>query len=512
MAGGLGRQLAELPLLVVLLGAVALSAWLPAAHATILRDAPTAQAFFYGGLILLVLTVMLGLATHHRILRHPAQAQLASVAGAYLILPLAMALPLRVAVPDTTWVNAWFEMLSTFSTTGASVYEPGRLPPSVHLWRALTGWFGGFFILLVAWSILAPLNLGGAEVWSGHVPGRGPGMPGQSQRPAEAGLRLQRQALDLLPVYAALTLALWLLLLIAGEDGLLALTHAMGTLSTSGISAGIGMSVTGSGLPGEVLVFLFLCLALSRRLMPMPGRARMEEPLWRDPELRLAFVVVALVVAALLLRHLMSEAKAQETETLGGLIRAFWGATFTTVSFLTTTGYESAWWSSARAWAGLGAPGMVLLGLAILGGGVATTAGGVKLLRVYALFLQGQRELERIVHPNSVGGKGAFRRRLAREGAYMAWVFFMLFAMSLALVTVALNLAGLAFEPALVLGVAALTTTGNLAQVAVAEPVSYGAQSTAVKLILGVAMVVGRLEVLALVALIVPESWRQWKR
>lgn len=499
----------DLPFPVVMLGAVALMCWLPAGHAAVLRDHVTAQAFFYSGLLLLVLFAMLAIATQSWRRRGPEQARLAALVGTYLALPLAMALPLTQAVRDTSLFNAWFEMLSCFTTTGATLYEPGRLPLSVHLWRAMMGWFGGFFVLVCAAAILAPMNLGGAEVLSGRVPGRGGAGSGQIARVADSGVRLGRVSRIILPVYAGLTFLLWVALLIAGEDGLLALSHAMGTLSTSGITAGMGLSVTASGLAGEVLILGFLCLALSRRFLPVPAPGLSTGPLLRDPELRLGLLLVMIVVVILAARHLMQDVPPAEVSTLTGLARAFWGAAFTAVSFLTTTGYESLWWTSARDWAGLGAPGLLLLGLAIVGGGAATTAGGVKLIRVYALLRHGEHELDRIIHPSSVGGQGAEVRRLRREGAYMAWVFFMLFAISLAIFTAALTLAGEGFETALVLAIAGLTTTGPLASVATAEPVSYALLNDAVKMILALAMIVGRLETLALVVLIAPGNWRR---
>jgi trk system potassium uptake protein TrkH len=505
---GLGR-LAEYPLLVVLLGVVGLACWLPAAHAVIAGHYRVAQSFFYSGLVLLVLAVMLAIATRRGRSRHGAQGQLAALAGAYLVLPLAMALPLVLAIRDTSLSNAWFEMLSCFTTTGASLYEPGRLPPSIHLWRALCGWFGGFFILVCAYAVLAPLNLGGAEVISGRVPGRSSEGLMQVERLADPALRLARYTGAILPVYCGLTLLLWVALLVAGEDGFLALTHAMGTISTSGISAGHGLVETSSGWLGEFLLFLFLVFAVTRRAMPVRGPHERRMKLWHDPELRLATVLVALVVAVLLLRHAMSDSSGGDLGSLRGLVQAFWGAMFTSLSFLTTTGYESVYWSSARAWSGLGAPGLLLLALAIIGGGVATTAGGVKLLRVYALFRHGERELERIIHPNSVGGRGAEERRLRHEGAYQAWVFFMLFAISIALVMAALTLAGLGFETALVLGIAALTTTGPLAGVASLDPILYSGLTDPVKFILGAAMILGRLETLALIALFAPGAWRR---
>ncbi len=502
-------RLAELPLLVVLLGATGCFALLPALHALVMNDHAVARHFFYSGLVLLVLTVMLGIATAAYSPRNAARSHLASLAGAYLILPIAMMLPMVQAIPDTSLMNAWFEMVSCFTTTGASVYAPERLPPSVHLWRATVGWFGGFFILLSAYAILAPLNLGGAEVISGRVPGRGAVGATQITRIAEPAERITRYAMLIFPVYTALTLVLWIGLLICGDDGVTALTHAMGTLSTSGISAGITVANAASGLPGEMLIFAFLIFAVTRRAFPGTGLAENRRPMHQDPEVRLAAVVVLIVPLVLFLRHGFGAGGEASMGSATAMTSALWGAVFTAGSFLTTTGYGSAYWGAATDWSGLGTPGLLLLGLAIIGGGTATTAGGVKLLRVYALFRHGERELERIIHPHSIGGGGTDARRLRRDGAQMAWVFFMLFAMSIAVVLAALTLFGVEFEAALVLTIAALTTTGPLADVATVDPIPHAGLSDAVKLVLGGAMVVGRLETLALIALVAPGRGRR---
>lgn len=509
--GGSPGGLRDLPLLVLAIGVVALMALVPAAHAAMTRDPHTAQAFFYSGLLLMVLCAMLAIATRAQPRRQTAHSQLAALAGAYALLPLAFALPLAWILRDSGWLDLWFEMVSAFTTTGATLYDPARLPPSVHLWRAMAGWLGGFFVLLAAYAVLAPLNLGGSEVISGSLPGhntaqgRSGGLGGGTGDPRE---RLARCAGAIWPVYTGLTFALWLGLLVAGEDGLVALTHAMGTLSTSGVAMTGGGAVAGSGLAGEALLCCFMLLALSRRLMPLPLPGHRQGRLREDPEIRLGLALIALVVVVLLLRHLAADAAAGEGESLAGLARAFWGSLFTAASFLTTTGYESQWWISARDWAGLGSPGLLLMGLAITGGGVATTAGGVTLLRVWALLLQGRRELEKIVHPSSVGS-GAMTRRLAGEGAWYAWIFFMLFALSVGLITAALTLAGIGFTEALVLCISALTTTGPLAAVAGEVPVAWAPLGGLAKLILGLAMVLGRLETLALIALLVPANWRR---
>lgn len=501
-------RLALLPLLVVLLGMTAALMWLPAAYAAVIRDLETARAFFYSGLVLMVLTIMLALATMTYVPRNAARSQLATLVGAFVVLPVAMSLPMVQAIPDTSALNAWFEMLSSFTTTGATGYEATRLSPAVHLWRAAVGWFGGFFILLAAYAVLAPLNLGGAEVASGRVPGRGVTGTTQITRIAEPAQRYTRYALILFPAYSALTLALWISLLIAGEDSLLALTHAMGTLSTSGISAGEGMISSTSGFAGEVLIMMFLIFAVTRRAFPTRILGGTQTRLLDDPELRLALMLMSLVPMFLMMRHMIADSPAAK-ESAAGVAASVWGAVFTAASFLTTTGYESVHWTSANLWTGLEAPGVMLMALSILGGGVATTAGGVKLLRIYALIRHGERELERIVHPNSVGGQGNDARRLRREGAYMAWVFFMLFAMSIALIMLALVMTGESFDHALVLAIACLTTTGPIANTALVEPVLFGPLDASQKVILGVAMLVGRLETLALVALFAPSGWRQ---
>jgi trk system potassium uptake protein TrkH len=116
--------------------------------------------------------------------------------------------------------------------------------------------------------------------------------------------------------------------------------------------------------------------------------------------------------------------------------------------------------------------------------------------------------MEKLVHPNSIGGSGTQARRLRREGAYVAWIFFMLFGLAVILVMALLTLTGIAFEPALVFSVAALSTTGPLATVATETPLSYAALGVDAKVILAGAMVLGRLETLAIIALLAPDSWR----
>jgi trk system potassium uptake protein len=503
------RWFRTLPLMVILLWIAAAAMLLPAAHAVATGDEHVARAFLYAAVLLAALTSMIALALAGRPLGpNPARTQLMSFALAYLVLPPVLALPFAQSVPDTSFANAWFEMVSSLTTTGATLYDtPGRLAPSLHLWRALVGWLGGLLILVGAAALLAPLDL--AEVISGRPPGRGTQATAQITRLADPAERLVRLTLLVFPVYTGLTLALWVLLLIGGEVGLQALCLAMSTMSSSGITPGQSLAQSGAGLSTEVLVFLFLLLGLSRRSFPGAVMVDRSHPLTADPEIRLAGFFLAVVPCLLFLRHWVGAIETDDLGDLGSALGALWGGLFMTLSFLTTAGFESGHWQAARDWSGLPAPGLILVGLAMIGGGIATTTGGLKLLRVHALVRQGQRELERIAHPHSIGGGGEGERRLRNEGAYAAWIFFMLYALTLAVLIAALALVEVPFESALVLAVAAVSTTGPLVTVAAEVPIAFADLGGAAKAILAAAMVLGRLEVLAILALIAPSVWRR---
>jgi trk system potassium uptake protein TrkH len=503
------QRLSRLPVLVMLMAIGAAAMFIPAAHAAILRDHEVARAFFYSGTLFLILAAMIGLATAANRQDDSARGQLLTLFLTFTLLPFMLALPLSEAVPDTTYLNAWWEMVSSLTTTGATLFHPDRLPPSVHLWRALVGWLGGAFVLVSAVAILAPMNLGGFEVLGdggAGSPSGGGGM--QSLRMIGLRGRLARAATTILPVYAGLTMTLWVALILAGDPKLVAACHAMSTLSTSGISPLGGLAPTTSGLGGELLVFVFLLFALTRRFYPSGRLQTGAQRLLHDPELRFGLLFVIVLPAFLFLRHWIGALEVDEVPGIGQALLAIWGAAFTVLSFLTTTGFESAGWAAARDWSGLATPGLILAGLAVIGGGVATTAGGVKLLRVYALYRHGEREIERLVHPSSVGGSGAAARRLRRQGAQMAWVFFMLFAISIAITMLALSLSGLDFERTTVLSVAALSTTGPLATVAGSSPIDWATLDAWAKSVLAAAMVLGRLETLAIIALLNPDFWR----
>lgn len=500
-------SLLDQQLFVLIFGLASLSMVVPALHGGATRELETARTFLYTGAFGLVIFTMIVVAQTGRIPRHGAIGNLMSVFATFVFLPLFLALPFYESLKTTSFLNSYVEMVSALTTTGATLFEdPSRLNNTLHLWRAQVGWMGGLIMWIAASAILAPMNLGGFEVTAQAEPG---------QRETKFSLgrtdpreRLLRITTTLVPIYVGLTLLLWVLLLISGDPSLVALAHAMSVMSTSGISPVGGLENSGSGFTGELLMLLFMLFALSRLTFSSDTVTATRSGMRTDPEFRLGMIIVLGVPVILFLRHWIGAFDVSAEDDLFSAVRAFWGSVFTVMSFLTTTGFASSDWTAAQDWSGLQTPGLILMGLALIGGGVATTAGGVKLLRVYALYLNGKRELERLVHPSSVSGAGTESRRLQRNGAFIAWIFFMLFAISLAALTVLMSLFGVDFEDALVLSIAGLSTTGPLTTQAVETPIDLAGLTFSAKGVFCAAMVLGRLETLAIIALFTPDLWR----
>jgi trk system potassium uptake protein TrkH len=299
------------------------------------------------------------------------------------------------------------------------------------------------------------------------------------------------------------------LLAAGGGDTFTALCHAMGVLSTSGISpSSAGLAQHGNRL-AEAAAIIFMVIAASR--LPWRPRmriARLPANVAEDPELRLLALTVIIASVWLFGRHWLGAITlAQPEQGLADTMSALWGTIATVASFATTTGYVSSDWATAQDWSGLSNPALMLLGLAALGGGVGSTAGGIKLFRAYALYQHGMRELAGLSHPNAIDRPRSPGGRLGREAVINALVFTMLFMAALSATLLALTLAGMPFEQALVGAISVLSNTGPAFPLVEQDPAAYANLGAATRMILCAAMVLGRIEVLAVVALMNPRWW-----
>lgn len=504
-------MLARIPVIPLLIGILAIAMLLPSLQAATEDQWRAARGFFYSSIFCLFVAAGLAVLLRPLGAREQARRELSALLIAWVLLPCLAALPLVLITPWMGTLGAWFEMVAALTTTGGTVYrDPDLVPPSVHLWRGLVGWLGGLMTLLAAYAILAPRRLGGFEVMSAaEMAGEGravdlrlPSAPFES--------RLNRAMRVILPAYLTMTAVLALLFNALAEPGLVAAVHAMSVVSTSGISPLAGGLASANSFWIELAAAVFLVAAATRLFYsgasPIGQRMR-----WRtDPELRLMGILVGLATLALFLRHWVA---ALEKEAPGGFlagVEALWGAAFTCLSYLTTTGFESAAWHSARDWSGHSNPAMILLALCAIGGGAATTAGGVKLIRAYALIRHGTRELERIARPHSIAGAGLGSRGLRREGAMIAWTFMMLFSAGFVAILLLLTLTGMDFADGLIAATAALSNTGPAFAMASEAPGGFGRLADPHRVILALAMLLGRIETLAAIVLLHPESWARY--
>ncbi len=497
--------LRQFPAFVVLILISAGLMLVPALHATRLELWPGARTFLYHSLFFLLLGFLLGLATMNRRPRNPARYHLLTLLLTFVLLPLMLAAPVVALVPTIGLGGAYFEMLSCLTTTGATLFDrPQLLSEPVHLWRALVGWAGGLIVLVAAFAILAPLNLGGFEIGQAGAAGPGGARSGTIE---EATARILRTFRAIAPVYAGLTGALALVLILAGDSAFVALCHAMATLSTSGISPVGGLDGGRAGRVGELAVAVFLLPAVSYQLLRLTPR-RLWALRLTDPQLQLMLISVIGVTAILFLRSFVGAAEIDRQDNLAAAVQAIWGSLFTVLSFLTTTGFVSHDWRAMQLWSDLPDPAMILLAVAVMGGGIATTTGGVKLLRLYALYRQGLREMDKLIHPSSLGRRGQGDQMISEGGPRIAFIFLMLFLTALAATMLALSATGLSFEHSLGLAIAGMTTTGP-AIGSFGDGLVYRDLPAAARAILCAAMVVGRMDALVIVALFNPTWWRQ---
>jgi len=495
------------------LGLTALMMGLPALLGAAEGDWKSARAFLQTGLFTGVAALLVGLALGRGAATTGARREIAQLVVCWILIPVFAAIPLVRLTPSLGAWGAYFEMVAAFTTTGGTAYgDPERLPAALNLWRGTVGWFGGFLTLVSAYVVLAPRRLGGFEVetatWRMQDPmGTRNVVLGAQTVSLEA--RSLRAGRVILPVYLALTATLGLIFSGLGQGDLASAVHAMAIISTSGISPyRDGLAAAGS-LSAEIVAAVFLVLAATRLLYARASPIGARRVWHRDPELWLMAGLVALVTAALFLRHWIGALTIDLGEDSVNGLEALWGNVFTVLSFLTTTGFESGAWASARDWSGLANPGLFLLALAAIGGGAATTAGGIKLIRAYALLRHGLREMVRIAQPYGIVGVGARTRSMLREGPIIVWSFIMLFIFAILMTLLGLTASGLAFDTALIAAISAISNTGPAFAMVSEVSGGFAAMESVQRMILAAAMVVGRIEVLALIALFNPDFWRE---
>lgn len=466
----------------------------PAAAALDAGEADIAGGFLRGGLAAMVLATLVGIATANSKPSAKASAQFARFGMALAVLPALLAVPVALAMPDAPLLDLYFEMVSCFTTTGATAFADAEaLHGSIHLWRGIVAWMGGFLFLAAAVGIAAAAQ---EAVWN-----RDAARLAAESAIAAAERRRALRAIRLLAAYVLLTLALWSGLAILGEEPMTALMHAMSAISTSGVSGVGAIPELGGSAAAEILVLAFLLLAVSSIYFAVAAGSRTAGTAARKPELWIAAAIGVFAFAALLPLRISVPAYPAGFDEIADLFRSVLGTAFTVISFLTTTGFESsiAPNPSAESWDGYG--GIVLASLALAGGGIFSTSGGMKAFRILALARLGTAEIRRMVYPSAVGS-GLARQGLRRDELYSVGALFMLLTIATVLVMLAIAVSGAGFEASVIVAISAVSATGPLAPAVLGSEFSYGDFGAVQQLVLAAAMVCGRLELAALITVL----------
>jgi trk system potassium uptake protein TrkH len=411
------------------------------------------------------------------------------VSGGWIVVSAAGALPFLLTGTTTSITDAFFESVSGFTTTGASVLtDYASLSHSILLWRSLAQWLGGGGILLFVLVILPSLGVGGMQLYKREASG----IYSEKLTP-----KLRDTARAIWSVYVLLTgaeaLALWGL----GMSPFEAVNHAMATIATGGFGTRAD-SISGFRSPAiewTLILFMYLGalnMALHYRLIRSHGRVwsylRSEE--WRF--YTLAMVVISLGMAGWLVLQLGYEPTAALTK-----------ATFQVLSIGTTTGFAS---DDYVLW-GPG-PQFVLLLLMLAGGCAGSTAGGLKWVRVVVLFKSIRMELLTLLHPRLLMVTKIDRQRLEPTLLRTIFVFFFLYLATMGAATTVMTLTGNSIATSLGAVAASMASVGPGLD-AVGPAATYAPLHDVDKWALIAAMLLGRLELMTLYVFLLPEMWRR---
>jgi trk system potassium uptake protein TrkH len=410
------------------------------------------------------------------------------VVSAWLALVLVGAVPfLLLTSPQLSYVDAVFESMSGLTTTGATIVtDIDALPRAVLYYRQQLQWLGGMGIIVLAVAILPMLRIGGMQLYRAETPG--------PMKDAKLTPRITETAKALWLIYVGITVTCIFAYWLAGMKLFDAIGHAFSTVAIGGFSTHDDSLAFWNNPSIEAVAIIFMAFSgINFALHFTAWRRASTQPYFLDPELKvyasLLFAFSVLVSFGLYF-----------TGTYQSLATSFRHGTFQVVSTMTTTGFTTA---PFYHWPGFFTT--MLIFLAFIGGCAGSTAGGMKVIRVILLYRQSVREILRLVHPHAIIPVKIGGQRTSDTVISAVWGFFFLYIANFAVMTVLLTATGLDEETAYSAVGACITNLGPA--LGLAGP-NYASLSDTAKVILSVAMLLGRLEVYTLLVLLTPAFWR----
>ncbi|MFA5029022.1 MAG: potassium transporter TrkG, partial [Candidatus Methylomirabilota bacterium] len=388
-----------------------------------------------------------------------------------------------------TYTDCFFEAMSGFTTTGASVLtEIEKQPAGILFWRDLMHWLGGMGIVVLSLAILPALGAGGMQLFKAEVPG-----------PTADKLvpRLRDTAKRLYVVYAVISAAMVIMLLLGGMSLFDSLTHMFGAMGTGGFSPKNASVGHYKSVYIDLVVSAFMLIAGANFSLHYFAMTRGDlGGLIADEEFRFYSGIVGFFTLTIALNLYVQN-------VYGDLLTALRHALFSVVSIITTTGYAT---EDFEQWPSYGH--YALLFLMFVGGCAGSTGGAIKCVRIWMLLKVAANQVFRIVHPKAVRTLRYNGRIVSAEVIAGIQSMFTLYMAVFILASLALAWLG---HDALTAISATAATLGNIGPgLGSVGPVeNYAHFSLTAKWICTLCMLVGRLEVYSVVVLCFPEFWRK---
>lgn len=406
------------------------------------------------------------------------------VALIWVVAGVAGALPFFFSGALPSFVDALFESVSGFSTTGATVItDIEALSAPLLMWRSLTHWLGGMGIVALTVALLPLLGVGGFSLVKAETTG-----PEKSKMTA----KMTTTAKALWAIYAGLTLAQALLLKIFGMSTFDAISHAFSTLGTGGFSTRNASILAYNSPAIDIICTVFMALSGVNFSLYYWIFTRRFSEVRQNTELKAYSAIIVLAIVAVTVAT---------TKFYGSIARALRFSSFQVVSVITTTGFGTADYTQWPA-----AAQFVIFLLFFVGGCSGSTGGGIKVVRLVVLFKCLSAQVKKLLHPH-----GVYDLRLNGHSADPEIVTVVISFMTLYFLLVAVTAA-----VGCICGMDILTSiTGALSMVGNVGPAfnalspanTCAALPSAVKLFYCFSMVAGRLELYTILIFFTKEFW-----
>ncbi|WP_417627795.1 TrkH family potassium uptake protein [Pararhodobacter aggregans] len=403
----------------------------------------------------------------------------------WTVLPIFGGLPFMLAFDHISFTDSMFEAMSGLTTTGATVFAGlDSMPPGILLWRSILHWLGGLGIVLVALIFLPVMKVGGMQ----HFRSEGFDTMGKVL-PRAADISWM-----LLQIYAGLTILCAAAFLLTGMNAFDAVNHALSTLSTGGFSTRDTSFTHYSASAHWVgIVFMFLAgLPFIRYLQFINGSYR---PLFSDIQIRAYLRWTLYAIGAVLAFRILREEGEFEP-----MLRE---TAFNVVSMFSGTGFGS---NDVTAWGDF--PILVLVVVGFIGACTASTGCSIKVFRYLVLFEAIKTQLKQLVYPNRVIPMHLDGRRLDEEVVVSVVVMFTAYVVGFGVLTVLLSLSGLEMRTAFTAAWTSICNVGPVWGAEVGPTGDLDGFPTFAKWLMILAMLMGRLEMVAVLVLVLPRFWR----